>query len=240
MKINLKVFSLPPHISTSWDNVEALHLEQGSLVITLRKGQTITIPHLDALTLEMIFATHAAYLDASRSPKAPEKTTHSIAQGFLPHSQGLDAPAFRIAISSMDELGAVMQHNPAQAGAPDIPHEILEKIATVAKMVAPADMQLMSTPQPNCNCIHCQIARTVTHAVTPVQSTPAGITAEEDITAADLQFQQWQIAQIGDNLYRVTNKLDPQEHYNVYLGEPSIGCTCGKSGCEHIVAVLKH
>ena len=35
----------------------------------------------------------------------------------------------------------------------------------------------------------------------------------------------------------VTNPLDANEHYNVFLGDP-IGCTCGQKNCEHIRAVL--
>ena len=31
--------------------------------------------------------------------------------------------------------------------------------------------------------------------------------------------------------------LDPNEHYNVFLGTP-LGCTCGEKDCEHIRAVL--
>ncbi|NGX33463.1 MAG: hypothetical protein K1060chlam4_01531, partial [Candidatus Anoxychlamydiales bacterium] len=38
-------------------------------------------------------------------------------------------------------------------------------------------------------------------------------------------------------LYRVTNPLDENEHYSVFLKDP-IGCTCGKKNCEHVKAVL--
>ena len=43
---------------------------------------------------------------------------------------------------------------------------------------------------------------------------------------------------MNDKLFTVINKLDQQEKYNVFLGEP-VGCTCGKQGCEHMLAVLK-
>ena len=61
---------------------------------------------------------------------------------------------------------------------------------------------------------------------------------EEDVRDDELQFEQWSISSAGDKLYNVVNRLDEQEKYRVYLGHP-VGCTCGREGCEHILAVLK-
>ena len=44
--------------------------------------------------------------------------------------------------------------------------------------------------------------------------------------------------QTDEKMFTVTNRLDKNEKFNVYLGKP-IGCTCGKEGCEHILAVLR-
>ena len=61
---------------------------------------------------------------------------------------------------------------------------------------------------------------------------------EEKIDDLDLVFRDWEIKELSNNLYTVTNPLDLNEHYNVFLGEP-IGCTCGHKNCEHIKAVLQ-
>jgi PhoH-like ATPase len=47
----------------------------------------------------------------------------------------------------------------------------------------------------------------------------------------------WGIEQTAEQLYKVTNPLDANEQYNVFLGTP-LGCTCGLKNCEHIRAVL--
>ena len=62
-------------------------------------------------------------------------------------------------------------------------------------------------------------------------------TVEEEITEDDLKFRNWDIRQTADKLYAVTNPLDENEHYSVFLGTP-LGCTCGEKNCEHIRAVL--
>ena len=59
----------------------------------------------------------------------------------------------------------------------------------------------------------------------------------EEVTDEDLKFRTWDIKQPGKKLYLVTNPLDNNENYNVFLGKP-VGCTCGQKYCEHIKAVL--
>ena len=53
----------------------------------------------------------------------------------------------------------------------------------------------------------------------------------------DLKFRDWDIEQKSEELYEVTNPIDQNEHYQVFLGNP-VGCTCGKKNCEHIRTVL--
>jgi len=60
---------------------------------------------------------------------------------------------------------------------------------------------------------------------------------EEEVSAEDLKFRDWDIVQSGDDVYIVTNPLNAEEQYNVYLGNP-VGCTCGQPNCEHIRSVL--
>jgi hypothetical protein len=59
----------------------------------------------------------------------------------------------------------------------------------------------------------------------------------EEVSDEDLKFRDWEIKQTAEQLYTVTNPLDANEHYNVFLGSP-LGCTCGDKNCEHIRAVL--
>jgi len=123
-----------------------------------------------------------------------------------------------------------MQHNKEQANAPDLPPELLTKIAGITKIIGMEDPSAMPSPEPNCNCFHCQIARAMRGKKKEDE--------EEIVTDADLQFRTWEIEHKEKNLYLVTNPLDDKEHYNVFLGDP-IGCTCGEKNCEHIRAVLQ-
>jgi hypothetical protein len=104
----------------------------------------------------------------------------------------------------------------------------LEKITTVARAFGLADTSALQDPEPNCNCVYCQVVRSLKQE----NKTP-----EEEVSESDLRFRNWDIVQTADKLYLITNPLDKNEHYNVYLGSP-LGCTCGSKNCEHIRAVL--
>lgn len=229
-KINERVLSIPPYISTDWGQIGALHLKGEILVILLKDRHAIEIPHLDSKTIQLVFQFHALHLEKDQGASVlPTDLELSKLKKIIDQGE----PSIRLAISSsLDGLSNMMQHNPAQANSPDLPHEILQKIAAIAKIITPAD-ELLSKPkgEPNCNCFHCQIARVI--------NPPSGSSVEEtEISLDELQFQQWNIVQTGDRLFSVINRLDEHEKYSVYLGEP-LGCTCGKQGCEHILAVLK-
>ena len=124
--------------------------------------------------------------------------------------------------------------------APDLPAEILEKIASIAKIIAPEDQNSLPKSEPHCNCFYCQVSRAIQAGLIHHEAgaKPQEEPNEEPISDEDLSFQQWDILQASDNLYTVINRLDTQEKYNVFLGQP-VGCTCGKLACEHILAVLK-
>lgn len=239
MKINNKVLSIPPYISTSWDRILSLHMQGNVLVIALCHGETVSIPALPSDTIETIFAIHAAYLE-EESPKPQNTVAHAGMPPFLQAamlaSEQAPESTFRFGLTSMDGLTSVMQHDPSQSNAPDLPVEIIEKISAVANIVAPDEMVAMLPAKNDCNCPHCQITRAITgqpkHAETETHS------EEETVSPSDLHFEEWVIEQTSPNLYNVTNKLDVTERYNVFLGNP-VGCTCGKEGCEHILAVLK-
>lgn len=230
MKVNDKILSIPPYLSTSWKNVLSIHLRDTILVVTLRDAHSVSIPGLSGPDIDKIFKAHEMYLEHETTPGIP--TRGSLGTMF----NGLADGSMQISIGGLDQLGGMFQHNPAQAHAPTLPPEILQKIATVAKMMAADESIVLPKPEPNCHCFHCQVARAIQEALYPQEETTIEI--EADIGEEELKFSQWEIKPTGENLYMVLNKLDTTEQYTVFLGEP-VGCTCGKAGCEHVLAVLR-
>lgn len=229
IKINDKILSIPPYISTSWSRIAALHMKGSTLAITLVDGDTIQIPNLDTEHVTLIFQYHTMHLEKGYSLSSNQEVGK-----FKGMMEQIDEPAIRVAFGSpLEGLGTMMQHNPNQADAPNLPPEILQKISAIAKIVGPPDEILMPKAEVGCNCFHCQIARVLNPVIEAQVEEQQG-----EISEQELQFQQWSIIQTGEQLYAVTSRLDEHEKYNVYLGHP-VGCTCGKQGCEHILAVLK-
>ncbi len=216
MKINNKILSIPPYISTSWKNINSLLVDQsGQLIILLHTNAKIIIPHLDSSIINVIFDAHAKYVEVEEKQK--------------PKTDGFPLP-LKIGTDGIESVGSAMQHNPAQATSPDLPEEILSKISGIVKVMGIEDPELLPKAEPNCNCVHCQIARAI-------RGIKKGEEEEEEISEEDLKFRLWDIKQTGEKLYLVTNPLDKKEEYSVFLGEP-IGCTCGSKNCEHVRAVL--
>ncbi len=227
-RIDDKMLSLPPYVSTAWENVKALYLKGSELVVDLIDGTVINIPSLTEEEIEVIFSYHAAFIEKSYGEEEIISGQGTEEGGTFP---------FRFAFNTMDGLSGAMQHNPQQANMPPLPPEMLEKISHIARIVSPDEVEALSPPQPGCNCFYCQITRAIQGAP-PSEETKQLEDEIGDISEQDLHFTQWNIDQIDEKLYEVTNKLDSSEHYQVFLGEP-IGCTCGNPNCEHIVAVLK-
>lgn len=230
--INDKILVVPHYISTEWQQVSSLHMKGSQLAITLKDGSTIQIPNLSSDEISLIFNAHALYLQQEST--APTQNLENINQLI---QRGVNEPMVRFAFGGLDEMASSMQHNPAQSNAPDLPHEVLEKIVAITKIIAPEGEIPFEQSIEGCNCFYCQINRAVAPQST-ITITPSPQKEEEVVSDEELQFSQWDIAPAGDQLFSVTNKLDNHEKYNVFLGNP-VGCTCGKSGCEHILAVLK-
>lgn len=224
IKITEKILSIPPYISTSWSRIGALYAKGSLLSITLTNGVTIEVPGLDQQTIESIYHYHAQHIEKEQTPDPMQ----------VKEWEGQGEPNIRFAFgTSLEGLGSMMRHNPSQADSPDLPPEILQKIRAITKIIASADDSVViPKAEPNCNCFHCQIARALN------QTEGVEHQEETEVHPDELIFQEWNITQTGDKLYQVVNRLDPHESYQVFLGEP-IGCTCGKTGCEHILAVLK-
>jgi hypothetical protein len=241
MKITETIISIPPYISTSWDNVLSLHMIENDLNFSLKDGSSVTVKHLSPDVVEQIFSAHAAFLEAHQGHIVPKATHEKMSPTRSQVEQLLNFP-FHISPGSLENVGQALQHNPAYAGLPPIPDDVANKIATLAKVISEEDIMAMPPAEANCNCMYCQINRILRKTVIANKDTISSFTedvvAEENISDAELHFEQWEIKTVRENMYTVTNKLDPKEQYTVYLGNP-VGCTCGKANCEHIVAVLR-
>lgn len=232
MKITPRILSLPPYISTSWQNIVALHAreEEGVLllVVDLMNGNRIEIPHLDPVAMEQIFTMHAAFHEGEFEKPIPSKSD-------LSSLLTLHLPA-KFLGEGIEKITGVLQHNPEAADTADLPQEILDKVATIVQSLPLKDPANLPSPVDDCNCMFCQIARTV-QAQFNSQAQQL-MAADEEVSPEDLNFKSWEIKQKDDQLYEVINPLDALERYNVFLGNP-VGCTCGGAHCEHIQAVLR-
>lgn len=224
MNITPQILSIPPYISTTWKNISSLHAipegEAFKLIIMLASRTRVVIPGMSKVSIDAIFTAHALY--GSETPIRSEENKVASTSLTLPVAGG-----------SLDLLNAATQHNPAQANAPELPKEILEKIAGIAKVLGLDDNAHLPKAEPHCNCPYCQIARAFHTEETPTVKREE----EEIVLEEELKFRNWDIKQSADQLYIVTNPLDLNEHYSVFLGDP-LGCTCGLKNCEHIRAVL--
>lgn len=229
MKVNASFINVPPYLSTHWSQVASIYQKDSALFFQLKNGEQVSIPDLSNEAIDSIFTAHAAYLT-----KEPGR------MGSLQKQEALD-PSFKVSFSSLDQAGAAfgmaLQHDPSQKDAPDLPEELLSKIKEVGNTIFQGQLgqiEQIDGPKPEhgCNCPFCQIAR----VINPLNSHEND--DDDEVLDDDLKFDEWKIEQVDENLYNVTNKLDTFESYRVFLGEP-VGCNCGKSGCDHILAVLK-
>jgi hypothetical protein len=229
MKISSKILSLPPYISTPWGNVASLHVKDELLIVTLVNNTQIEVPGLDQETLDALFTIHCQLHDRPHPSSRLEID--------VPSQTGEEPINFAFPIPigggvGMENMGAMLQHNPQQAQLPNLPADLLGKITEIARTIGIEDPEALPKPEPHCNCIHCQVARALGgEEKTLLQA------AEESVTAEDLHFRTWDIAQTSEKIYLVSNPLDSKEQYRVFLDTP-IGCTCGEKKCEHVRAVL--
>ena len=227
MQISPKILNIPPYISTTWDHITSLKTaidgDTYILCVTLKTGESIKVPRLDQPTIKAIFKAHA---EAVEQPI--EGTVDGITKFPIPFSFSLPLSKREGPLTS---LGGALNHNPEQAALPDIPAEILNNIGLIAKAFGLDDATALPEPEENCNCVYCQMTRAF-------KKTTGTLTKEIPVSEEELRFRDWEISQSAEKLYEVTNPLDPNEKYSVFLGDP-LGCTCGEKNCEHIKAVLK-
>lgn len=244
MKITDTIISIPPYISTRWDNISSLHMQENDLIFTLLDGKTVTVKYLSPEAVEQIFSAHASFLEGHPEPTtlAPMQQMQEGLTGKGLTKDQLFAFPFRLNTGSIENMGVALQHNPAYSGLPPIPEDVALKISTLSKIISEEDILAMPPAEDNCNCMYCQINRILRKNILqnkePPLDHPLPVETEESVSEADLRFEQWEVKFIRENMYTVSNKLDLREQYTVYLGHP-VGCTCGRPNCEHIIAVLR-
>jgi len=237
-KINHKVLSIPPYVSTSWKNVNALHVKEIEgkllLVIILHNGTVIDIPNLDSELIQQVFTAHTSYIEQETRESESDKSEHPKKCGGSMFPFGIP-----FQMGGMDHISSLLQHNPEQSTASQMSTEVLKKITSVIKSLG-INFEQMNLPkaEPHCNCPYCQIARAMHNENEEMRAdSDDGEGLEEEVSEEDLRFRDWDIKQEGDKLYIVTNPLNAKEVYQVFLGNP-VGCTCGQKNCEHVRTVL--
>lgn len=245
--ITNQMLSIVPYLSTHWSRVDSMHVRDEMLVITLSNNESISIPNLSSEVKEKIFNAHALYLEHKQESSSPNSKTASASNSpdviSMTHLNSWTELSQQFSHGLSGELwksmNLLLQHNPEQAHAPNLPPEALNKMSMLAQMLDSQEIANLPAAEPHCNCYHCQMMRALQGNQTHPNIDPESAKLEEEVISdQDLVFSDWEIVQTGEKLFHVTNRLDPTENYNVFLGEP-VGCTCGKRGCPHVLAVLK-
>lgn len=238
--ITNQMLSIAPFISTHWSHVETMHVRNNALLITLSSGEVIEVPRMTPEIIEKIFTAHAFYLERKQgeTKEAPKKKPPQTEDDLVNELNELSREMSKVLKGELWKgMNSLLQHDPQQANSPDLPTDALKKMSEFAQMTLPDETAALPEAEPHCNCFHCQILRAL-HGQAAHADARSAADDDEPVSDKDLEFSQWEITQTGDKLFKVTNRLDSDESYNVYLGDP-VGCTCGKRGCEHVLAVLK-
>ena len=119
MKINPKVLSIPPYMSTTWSNISSMHVKEEAgafrLIVLLKDGPQVEIPNLDRDTVTAIFNAHAQFAEERVLPILPQKILEDAPLSFNTPSQG-DG-------NIIEAFGPSARHNPEQADLPPLPQE---------------------------------------------------------------------------------------------------------------------
>jgi len=236
MKINHKILSIPPYISTSWKNISSLQSaqegEKRSLLVHLQNGGLVRIPDLEAVVVQGIFEAHAKYIETES--KTPSNTEMEVNKRRSPVQEA----NLGIKFFEIENISSMMTHNEQEKNAPDLPSYILSKVQEISLEMGLSNSATLPVAQPNCNCPFCQIAKSIEKPMTESREQLSHHEEEEDlVTEEDLSFTSWIIRPLKQNLYLVIHPDHLEDQYQVFLGSP-IGCTCGSNQCDHIKAVL--
>lgn len=238
VKINDQFICISPYISARWNQIAFIESCNGgteggiTLKLHLIDGETVSIPNLGQAIVDEVFQEHLLYLESTAPQKNKEEEKISSLLGAVQQmAKGCEVQVFSqkglvsMLLGGAGSINMLLQHSPEHKDHPDLPTDLLERIAQMMRSLSIGPTSILAKPEPHCNCLHCQIGRAT------VEEEDAGVSDE------DLTFRSWDISQSGEKMYTVTDPLNPEEQFNVYLGTP-IGCTCGQPYCEHVKAVL--
>lgn len=230
MLVNREVLSVPPYISTSWVQINALYMEESVLVVCLKDNIVIKVPDLSSSDIRNIFEMHAAYFMEKKEARRKKEIDHT--GGFeMPVRFGMGLSMGNGIMENMISSG--MQHNPEQAHMPDIPKEIINKIATITKIISPEDVSMIPKGEPHCNCAFCQVSR----AIHEDENKTPEILVEQVLPPPPQE--PWIIEPSEGGCYQVSSTSNPVDTFKVFIKDGQVGCNCGQHGCEHIIAVLR-
>ena len=160
--INSKTLCLPPYISTAWENISSLHVEEldgaKTIIIFLSNSMQVKIPGLDTKLIDAIFTKHAQFLD-HESPKQKKQPEQPF------ESDTLLLNSLKMADMPFDSITNILQHNSEQKNLPDLPKEIMEKFSGIVKMVGAQEIKNLPKAEPHCNCTYCQIYRKLNESI---------------------------------------------------------------------------
>lgn len=229
-----KFLHISPYLSTTWSEVSSLRQEGPNLFIALKNFTEVKIPFLKEKQLEAIFTFHEKYLDHFFSAKQPLiESPPPFAQDLLSSFQPSREKMLQFAIGTPGDISD-MEHNPHLKDLPELDPEVIKKIVSIVKVLTPEGEEAFLSKESveGCNCPACQIRHFLE------KENQSGITQEEEFLEKPTEVMPWIISSVGENLYKVESKENPEEVAHVFLGNP-LGCSCGEHGCPHLIAVLK-
>lgn len=264
MKITSKILSIPPYLSTSWYDVDSLfQSEDGALVVALTNGTHVRLEQLSSEVIHTIFNAHACFLEeeAAREEEEDEEEDKGLKRAEVEFSVQTPFTMGQMDEGNGDAMKIFMEHDASRSLGPLLPDAVLKRVTALAKMFLPPDMIPLDASHENCRCPFCQIVRALSGLPQPSleegeekkkslelreparekksreehKEPLAGKESEHGKQKGDLL---WTIQQIGDQLYKVTEKAHPERVFQVSLATP-VTCSCGEPNCVHIIAVLK-
>lgn len=136
MIINKQILSIPPFISTSWQDVELL-LSDGhsTLNIYLKNGTLVKISNLLKEDLDLIFKVHQDILLSPSQPEIP-----SLIDPLL-----------------LSFSGSLLEHDPDLKDASPLPLEVKTKLKSLLDEIPKLDKIKLPDIHPDCHCPFCQI-----------------------------------------------------------------------------------
>ena len=241
IRINSRVLSIPPFISTTWSQIDFIRQIENKISVNLKNGEVVNLTDIAEEHVENIFEMHADYLEKNCDQATQCPTCSNRPQRNKGLKRNIESAIFSLSLGpGMDGFQSIMQHNQDFSDAPDLPSEVLTKICEVARATFGLELLESSEPVLHCNCFHCQIVKAVQSSCDE-SALFSDQKFSDELSDMSLDFDadpSWIIEKVEEKLYSVINPLNIKEQYNVFLGKP-VGCTCGIDNCEHILAVLR-